>query len=86
MYPAIATDFGELRDALEKLSLNDASFDYVADSSDALGLGFPAGFPGPAPHGNYPGTAGVGIQPHARVHDAQRGLSYNRDPWIGHHP
>ena len=46
MYPAIATDFGELRDALEKLSLNDASFDYVADSSDALGLGFRLGFLG----------------------------------------
>jgi GTP-binding protein LepA len=46
MYPAIATDFGELRDALEKLSLNDASFEYVADSSDALGLGFRLGFLG----------------------------------------
>ncbi len=46
MYPATATDFGELRDALEKLSLNDASFDYVADSSDALGLGFRLGFLG----------------------------------------
>jgi len=46
MYPAIATDFNELRDALEKLSLNDASFEYVADSSDALGLGFRLGFLG----------------------------------------
>lgn len=46
MYPAVATDFGELRDALEKLSLNDASFEYVADSSDALGLGFRLGFLG----------------------------------------
>ncbi len=46
MYPASATDFGELRDALEKLSLNDASFEYVADSSDALGLGFRLGFLG----------------------------------------
>lgn len=46
MYPANATDFGELRDALEKLSLNDASFEYVADSSDALGLGFRLGFLG----------------------------------------
>ncbi|MBL7646988.1 MAG: elongation factor 4 [Candidatus Hydrogenedentes bacterium] len=46
MYPAIATDYNELRDALDKLSLNDASFDYVADSSDALGLGFRLGFLG----------------------------------------
>ena len=46
MYPALANDFGELRDALDKLRLNDASFTYEADSSDALGLGFRLGFLG----------------------------------------
>jgi len=46
MYPAVANDFGELRDALEKLQLNDCSFEYKADSSDALGLGFRLGFLG----------------------------------------
>ncbi|MFP6583810.1 MAG: translation elongation factor 4, partial [Candidatus Hydrogenedentota bacterium] len=46
MYPAAANDFGELRDALDKLRLNDASFTYAADSSDALGLGFRLGFLG----------------------------------------
>ncbi len=46
MYPAVATDFGELRDALERLQLNDASFQFQADSSDALGLGFRLGFLG----------------------------------------
>ena len=46
MYPAAANDFNELRDALEKLQLNDASFEYKADSSDALGLGFRLGFLG----------------------------------------
>ena len=46
MYPALANDFGEFRDALEKLRLNDASFTYQADSSDALGLGFRLGFLG----------------------------------------
>ena len=46
MYPAVANDFNELRDALEKLQLNDCSFEYKADSSDALGLGFRLGFLG----------------------------------------
>ena len=46
MYPAAASDFSELRDALERLRLNDASFTYQADSSDALGLGFRLGFLG----------------------------------------
>jgi GTP-binding protein LepA len=46
LYPAGSTDYEELRDALEKLQLNDCSFDYKADSSDALGLGFRLGFLG----------------------------------------
>ena len=46
LFPAVATDFNELRDALEKLQLNDCSFEFKADSSDALGLGFRLGFLG----------------------------------------
>ncbi len=46
MYPAVATDFQDLRDALERLQVNDASFVFQADSSDALGLGFRLGFLG----------------------------------------
>jgi len=46
LYPAVATDYDELRDALEKLQLNDSSFQFHADSSDALGLGFRLGFLG----------------------------------------
>ena len=46
LYPAAATDYEELRDALDKLHLNDNSFQYHADSSDALGLGFRLGFLG----------------------------------------
>ncbi len=47
MYPAEgSTDYEELRDALERLQLNDSSFIYQADSSDALGLGFRLGFLG----------------------------------------
>ncbi|MFM1920994.1 MAG: GTP-binding protein lepa, partial [Candidatus Hydrogenedentota bacterium] len=46
LYPAGDTDYDELRDALEKLHLNDVSFEFKADSSDALGLGFRLGFLG----------------------------------------
>jgi GTP-binding protein LepA len=46
MYPATANDFEELREALERLQLNDCSFVFQADSSDALGLGFRLGFLG----------------------------------------
>ena len=46
MYPAATTDIQELRDALDKLHLNDASFQYQGDNSDALGLGFRLGFLG----------------------------------------
>ena len=46
MYPAGMTDIQELRDALDKLHLNDASFQYQGDNSDALGLGFRLGFLG----------------------------------------
>jgi GTP-binding protein LepA len=46
LYPAVANDYEELRDAIEKLSLNDASFQYQADVSDALGFGFRLGFLG----------------------------------------
>lgn len=46
MYPAADTDYNDLRDALEKLQVNDCSFEFRADSSDALGLGFRLGFLG----------------------------------------
>jgi GTP-binding protein LepA len=46
LYPAIATEFESLRKALQKLSLNDASFTYQPETSDALGFGFRCGFLG----------------------------------------
>lgn len=46
LYPTDADDFAELRDSLEKLSLNDSSLVYVPESSGALGFGFRAGFLG----------------------------------------
>lgn len=46
MYPSEAEGFESLRDALEKLHLNDTSFEFEAESSAALGFGFRCGFLG----------------------------------------
>ena len=46
LYPVNNAEFEELRKALEKLSLNDASFTYHPESSEALGFGFRCGFLG----------------------------------------
>ena len=46
MFPLGADDYEDFRDALAKLSLNDASLDYVPENSDALGFGFRVGFLG----------------------------------------
>jgi GTP-binding protein LepA len=46
LYPSDGQDFTELRDALEKLSINDPSFEYEPETSDALGFGFRCGFLG----------------------------------------
>jgi GTP-binding protein LepA len=46
IYPVEADDYTELREALEKLQLNDASLTYQPETSQALGFGFRAGFLG----------------------------------------
>ena len=46
LYPVDADQYAELRDALEKLRLNDSSFFYEPESSAALGFGFRCGFLG----------------------------------------
>ncbi len=46
LFPVDNADFEDLREAIEKLALNDASFTYEMESSPALGFGFRCGFLG----------------------------------------
>jgi GTP-binding protein LepA len=46
LYPSDGQDFEQLRDALNKLSINDPSFEFEPETSDALGFGFRCGFLG----------------------------------------
>jgi len=45
-YPGGSTQYDELRDAMDRLQLNDSSFTFAPESSDALGFGFRCGFLG----------------------------------------
>jgi len=45
-YPGGSTQYDELRDAMDRLQLNDSSFTFQPESSDALGFGFRCGFLG----------------------------------------
>ncbi len=46
IYPVSTDDFGELRECMDKLQLNDASLTYELETSQALGFGFRCGFLG----------------------------------------
>ncbi|HEX7450131.1 MAG TPA: translation elongation factor 4, partial [Pirellulales bacterium] len=46
LYPSDGENFDELREALTKLSINDPSFEFEPETSDALGFGFRCGFLG----------------------------------------
>jgi hypothetical protein len=54
-------DFESFRDALEKLTLNDASLQYEPENSDALGLWISLWLSRHAAHGNHSGAPGARV-------------------------
>ena len=60
LYPVESHEHGLLRDALEKLRLNDSAFNFEPENSVALGFGFRCGF-GAAASGDRSGTAGARV-------------------------
>ncbi len=56
IYPVDADDYSDLREALEKLQLNDASLTYTPRNFAGHWLWLPRRVPGIVPHGNHPGA------------------------------
>ncbi len=62
LYPVESHEHGLLRDALEKLRLNDSAFNFEPENSVALGFRVPLRLSWPAASGDRPGAAGARIQ------------------------
>ena len=72
LYPSDGQDFEQLRDALDKLSINDPSFEFEPETSDALGFGFRCGFLGPVAHGDRAAAARAGLEHRPGADGAER--------------
>ena len=72
LYPVDSEDYPLLRDALERLQLNDASLTYEPESSRGARLRLPLRLPRPAAHGDRPGAAGARVRPRPAGHRAER--------------
>ena len=81
LYPSDGEDYNDLRAALEKLRLNDASLTMEPENSVALGFRLPLRLPGAHAPGDRPGAAGARIQPRSDNYRAQRGVSGGASGW-----
>ena len=77
LYPVESHEHGLLRDALEKLRLNDSALQLRAGELRRAGLRLPLRLPRPAAPGNRPGAAGARVQ-HRPDHD-RAGRALSRD-------
>ncbi len=74
LYPIDGDDYPTLRDALERLQLNDAALAYEPETSGRAGLRLPLRLPGPAAHGDRARAARARVQPRPDLDRPQRGL------------
>ena len=77
LYPVEGSEYPQLRDALEKLRLNDASFFFEPETSAGARLRLPLRLPRPAAHGDRPGAARARVR-HGSGHD-RAGRALPRD-------
>ena len=74
LYPVDGDEYPELRDALDKLRLNDAALVYEPETSHRARLRLPLRLPRPAAHGDRPRAAGARVRPVPHLHRAERRL------------
>ena len=79
IYTEDGSKYPDLRDALEKLQLNDASLSFEPEILRRPGLRLPLRLSGHAPHGDHPGAAGAGVRPGPGHHPALRYLRGHQD-------
>ena len=77
LFPVDAADFENLRAAMGKLRLNDASFSYEMETSRRARLRLPLRLSGPAAPGDHPGAADARVRPRP---DRHRPLGHLPDP------
>ena len=74
LFPSDSDDYPELRDALERLKLNDAALFYEPETSQRARLRLPLRLPRPAPHGDRPRAARARVRPRPDRDGAERRL------------
>ena len=74
IYPVEGDDYGNLKEALEKLQLNDASLDLRTGDFPGAQFWLPLRLSGHVPHGDHPGTAGTRVRPGYHRHRALGGI------------